>query len=691
MTRDETVRGGRKVNDFAGVPGVQRVYARYSTLRGVTASSSSGYADSVGQIRPELGPASAVDGDPATYWRSAPFRQARGQWVQLDLRERRQIHVVTVLVGVDGFSGTPITRVALEVGHQRREFPVNQATGRVVADFSQAPPSDHVRVSVVSIAGGEPNAAVAIRDIDVAGLDVERTLVVPDAGADARTSFLFSSEAPRRACVATALGPRCDVNAARPGAEQGRVDRTFTLHGQGTWEAYGRAVTLSTAAASRLLLPLGPALSATANDVLGGDPSVSGMFAVDGRSDTPWLTSPGDLSPSLTVSWAEPRRIDRIRVDSSMTGALSPYEAVIQAGGETRVVQLGAGQFGFFEPITTSSATITFHVRPDVDAIPRPVGIGEVRLSGLEGLARDVPRGFKLRSACGFGPDIHVDGRLYRTRVIGTLARVIDGRPLRWRSCDGPLSLAAGEKHLTVVANDLFTPVQTVLRSTSSPDQRTAWSRTIHDASPVTDSATLSVGSGPESVLLFGQNANPGWRATLGTRTLQPVLVDGWQQGFRLPAGTGGRVSISFPPGTTYRIALGVGGLSVLLLLALLLLDVVRPRSPRPVDGPPWRRGPVAALLLTGLVALAALGGPVVAGVALAGAAARRLLGLSGPVLAVAGGLIVLGSGVAAVYSPAMASGSPDDVANVLAAAGVGIFAAAGLSLRTRGSVDGGR
>ena len=688
MTLDEHVRGGRKVNDFAGVPGVPRVYARYSTLRSVTASTSSGYADSVGQVRPELGPASAVDGDPATYWRSAPFHRARGQWVQLDLRRPRAVGRVTVLLGVDGFSGTPVTRVAVRAGDQQQELPVDQRTGKVVANFDASGPVSTVRVTIESVAGNDPTATAAIRDIDVAGLPVTRSLVVPDSGADAQTSFLFTSEAPRRACVATAVGPRCDAYAARPGAEQGRVSRTFTVHGGGTWRLRGRAVALPTDATARTLLPLGRALAATASSVLGNDPSVSGMFAVDGRPDTPWLASPGDLSPSLSVSWGRPRRIDRIQVDSSLVGALTPYEAVVSAGGRTRVVPVGAGQLGYFDPIVASSATITFHAYAATDGIPRPVGLGEVRLSGVERLARDVARGYELRTPCGLGPEVTVDGVHHRTRVVGTLGEVIDGLPMRWRSCDGPVTLAAGEKHLTVEANDLFTPTQTVLRSLPRTAESPAHGPAVLRTGPVSDTAQLTIAPGPAGVALFGQNVNPGWRASLGGRSLRPVTLDGWLQGFEVPAGRGGRVMIDFPPGTTYRAALVAGAAGIAALVLLLLLELVRPRPVEPIGVTGWSRRRVRALLGVGVVALGLLGGPVVVLGLLGGVVARRL-GADVVGLAVAGALAVLVSGIAAVYSPGIGSGSPSGLADLAAAVGVGVLTAAAVSLDVRESVDG--
>ena len=70
---DEPYRQDRAVHDYAGPAGVDRVTATSSSGARATASSSSGYADTVGPVRPELGPAAAVDGSLDTMWRSAPL------------------------------------------------------------------------------------------------------------------------------------------------------------------------------------------------------------------------------------------------------------------------------------------------------------------------------------------------------------------------------------------------------------------------------------------------------------------------------------------------------------------------------------------------------------------------------------------------------------------------------------------
>jgi len=110
-------------------------------------------------------------------------------------------------------------------------------------------------------------------------------------------------------------------------------------------------------------------------------------------------------------------------------------------------------------------------------------------------------------------------------------------------------------------------------------------------------------------VLVVPESMNPGWVAhSADGNRLTPVVVNGWQQGWVLPAGTSGTVTLTFPSNSLYRAGL-LWGLALLPLLALLAL--VRPR--REIDdepAQPWR-------LSTGVVAIAVLGaGWLISGIA---------------------------------------------------------------------------
>ena len=84
---------------------------------------------------------------------------------------------------------------------------------------------------------------------------------------------------------------------------------------------------------------------------------------------------------------------------------------------------------------------------------------------------------------------------------------------------------------------------------------------------------TLRIGAGPATYVQVAQNFNSGWTATLGGRTLKAVSLSGWEQGWIVPAGVSGVITMKFEPDQTYRAALLIGGL---FLLALFILAIAK-------------------------------------------------------------------------------------------------------------------
>ncbi len=125
--------------------------------------------------------------------------------------------------------------------------------------------------------------------------------------------------------------------------------------------------------------------------------------------------------------------------------------------------------------------------------------------------------------------------------------------------------------------------------------------------------------SASSRVLVVPESINPGWtaRAADGSR-LAPLTVNGWQQGWVLPPGTAGPVTLSFTSNALYRAGL-IGGLALLPLLALLAFLPVR--RPRPTDEParPWQPGRVTTSVAVVAVAavISGIAGVVVGGAAL--------------------------------------------------------------------------
>jgi arabinofuranan 3-O-arabinosyltransferase len=161
----------------------------------------------------------------------------------------------------------------------------------------------------------------------------------------------------------------------------------------------------------------------------------------------------------------------------------------------------------------------------------------------------------------------------------------------------------------------------------------------------------VTVHQGPTAAYLeVHENAAPGWSATLNGQTLKAVTLDGWQQGFLIPAGAGGAVHLTYTPQTWYVVALSVGGFLLLLVLATAVLAARRERTGAsapsgarlPAAAARASQGPTAGLIagpLVGVVVLALVGGPMAGAVVVLGALWWWRPGLArivGPAVAVA-------------------------------------------------------
>jgi len=129
----------------------------------------------------------------------------------------------------------------------------------------------------------------------------------------------------------------------------------------------------------------------------------------------------------------------------------------------------------------------------------------------------------------------------------------------------------------------------------------------------------IRIAAGPPSFLEVHENFNRGWRASLGGHRLEPVQLEGWQEGFALPPGRGGIVTLRFAPERSFRAGLVLGLLCAFILAVLAALPVARGRrrdqtyAPREVTKSRstrhWPRWVAAALAITsvGLVSVPAL------------------------------------------------------------------------------------
>jgi arabinofuranan 3-O-arabinosyltransferase len=172
---------------------------------------------------------------------------------------------------------------------------------------------------------------------------------------------------------------------------------------------------------------------------------------------------------------------------------------------------------------------------------------------------------------------------------------------------------------------------------------------------------SLRIGPGPASYVEVHQNANPGWVATLAGRLLTGVQLDGWQQGFVVPSGRGGIVTLTFAPATFYHLWIILSALGVVALLAVAIRTGRTPPFGPEAAPSRSRYAGISPAVLAGARAWAGLGALGVLTLAVGGPVALAVPILAGlgwrwprwlPLLACAG-LLVAGLLTALAVNPA--------------------------------------
>ncbi len=220
---------------------------------------------------------------------------------------------------------------------------------------------------------------------------------------------------------------------------------------------------------------------------------------------------------------------------------------------------------------------------------------------------------------CSHGPVLAVAGRFVHTSIRTTVGALLRGEPVPAQPCEpDPIVLPAGQQELLISPGDAFVVDGAQL---SVPGADIAAATTVPAASDVWGAARRELrapAAAVPRVLVVPESMNPGWVARTGDGTrLTPVTVNGWQQGWVIPAGTAGTITLTFAYNSLYRAGLA-GGLALLPLLALLAMWPGRrpPRDDAPAQ--PWGSGQWAAVAVLGVGAvISGVAGVVVFGAAL--------------------------------------------------------------------------
>ncbi len=588
----------------------------WAGVRDVRASSSLASRYTIAGLRPADRPAAALDADPRTAWTTLGDERPT---LEVDLAAPREVGSVHLEAFVpEG------TRSGSLVGVVSRVRLTTDA-GSVEADLDDRGRADvalpagataRVRVEVLETDRGRPaQVLTGLATLRLEGVAPLEIVALPASADVARHGpadavVLDGGLSGSSGCVR----PRSDVVCLGAGAlaPEGGADLARSLPdvGPGSFSARGTLAPARGGGVSGVTADgVSVEASSSRTDAAVGGPGV----VLDGDATTAWSPAVGDRSPELTVRLARPVDVDALRLDARRDW-MARNRPVVEVTLDGRTSTVRVNDQGFLAVSGVGVRSIGLRLLLD----QRSVAAAGLELAELEVIGAELPRpAAETTWPCGSGPPLSIDGVAVPTSATGPRTALWGEGAVRWEAC-APVVLGPGPHRVVLHAVDGWQPDTAVLERVGASTPGTA-------PTPVTaahDGPTRITGTvpdGPQRVLALTVNSNSGWVATLAGRALDPVVVDGFRQGFVVPAGASGALDVRFAPDGPYRAALLMGALLALALPLALVLPAGRPRrlpaALRPLTSP-------VLVGLGGVLGAAAVGGAPGAAVAVAASAA---------------------------------------------------------------------
>ncbi|MFE0130097.1 DUF3367 domain-containing protein [Streptomyces sp. NPDC059037] len=596
---------GKKPHQILPTDGIE--HQTTAQLRGAKSVTASSYGNWLFHL-PQYDPVNAFDGNPGTAWAEGSPGKPKGSWIKAEFRSKESIpsSIKVIPLPQEGVRAAP-TKVRVET-EQGSATSTLQPDGMRQRIKSPAGASSWLKITILDAQIGRAGLTGAgFSEITVPGVKVTKLLKMPsDTGGSSRDTAVGAD------ATTYSMHRSSDPSALSPVNTESGLHRRFTTPADGDYEVSASAVAVPGKELDKLLYQVAPEqkdqIIATAESTSGLGSSLSPRNLTDGDLTTGWIA--GD-TPVVHLKWPDKQAVGEIVLPAAGGLSTRPEKIEISSPDGAAIVGVDENGVARFAPITTDEMTITITEtapltvhNPVADAeLQLPVGLTEVYVPALDKYRTPQPEAsatFEL--ACGKGPELAVDGKLYATSAKGSVRDLVERRPVEVTLCsrgeeNTNVSLGSGEH--TVEAGDAGPlTLMDVSLTQGTPGAIDRKSRSLDIKDWLGDRRELSVGSGAASYLSTYENINDGWKATLNGEELSSVRLDGWQQGWLIPKGEGGTVKLTYEPSRVYEIGLIGGGVGVLALAALVL---IRRREPNP-EGPDT--APPAPGLILGAVAL---------------------------------------------------------------------------------------
>jgi arabinofuranan 3-O-arabinosyltransferase len=613
------------------VPGVPLTYSVGSGTSsqtvavpiGASSVSASSYGSTPLYDEPSEGPAAAFDRDPLTAWVATATGDSVGQWVSITLARAVPLTTIDITPLDDSRQRPTISQVTVTTdrGSVQRSVPAGSAPIRVLLAPGR---TRHLRITIDSVRPARRPSflgplGAGISGVAIPGVSFQPAMQLPS---DELTAFAGLS---RGNTVVSLDGPIANPNLdlGDPANLTGPLPRTFVLPRAMDATVLGTAMPAPGPALDRAISFASPTadqtLQVTASSWLGELPRFRPQNLVE-KATSPWIAGINDDEPTLVLQWGEVRPVGAITLGFAAK-ASRPTELTISDGTQSHRVSVPpVGSTIYFPPMTTDRLTVAFTGvahrlgAVPIDGIPItvPVGLSSIGLPGVSStVSTPTPPTTPVDLPCGTGPEVVLDGTPFTTAISGTLDDLVDLKPVKLRVCAYPAAVLAAGRHTISFPSTPSDSAYVVTGLTVEPvrgmnSSTTGAARGARITTWTPDRRTVMVSAGAATYVQISQNYSSGWVATLHGRTLSPVRLDGWEQGWIAPAGAAGTVTMTFTPDGIYRATLVLG--AVLLVALALLAFALSNQSRLDRSGP--RRNPSHWLLAAGsALAAVAVGG----------------------------------------------------------------------------------
>jgi arabinofuranan 3-O-arabinosyltransferase len=534
--------------------------------RSVVASSSLSSAGSIQPIRSDQSVRAMFDGDPETYWSAAPETAGTIQTltinpdristigeVAIQFRPGVGSELKAVSAVIDG--GKPVAARPDPTDPDKWLLTLNASVSRtLVLRFNEARGSfTPVQVSTLALAGMPISYRIALPDDLTTGPDI----VVASSTPGFNDGCLPIKGA----------STRCSPDIRRAGEDDAGVGRQFTLDRAGSFTISANAAMRPGAAVDRVGRKVAdPQVTAQVSSSAIDLPTANASALLDDELGTTWVAAAVDKRPHITVRLDRRRTVSRFtfRYDRDMPAsrpgsvvvkiAGKSYRRLVTPDGRFQIPPTSASAFGL--EFTGDERTANFD--PATGAVePISIGISELTVSGVPRNVPVAPR--TIHATCGKGPRVRIDDKTYETSVAASSADLVDGSAVSVSPCGAGPTLSVGEHTFSLVSDTVWRPVRVSLTRQdlsqaaggAQPLSPSTWTRS-HRTVPVPARAE-------DSFLAVDENINAGWRATFAGKSLTPVTIDGWKQGFVVPKGAAGVITLTYGPARTFTWSLGLG------------------------------------------------------------------------------------------------------------------------------------